>query len=139
MDSLLGVFGYPAGSGRVLLAGDLPLRYYSDSFALRKFNWKLPEGGGVRTLISASSPGSSLGRGLLGGCWTRGAGGVWKRVRLTKKTASTLVWRHGGLHAFYGKRWKRFCVPEDVSEGFSVKRRRLALGHHGGFPRVGVG
>ena len=29
LDSLLGVFGYPAGSGRVLLACDLPLRYYS--------------------------------------------------------------------------------------------------------------
>ena len=139
LDSLLGVFGYPAGSGRILLAGDLPLRYYSGSFALRKPTWKLPEGGGVRTLISASSPGSNLGRNVLGGCWTRGAGGIWKRVRLTKKTANTLVWRHGDLHALHGKRWKRLRVPEDVSGGFSVKRGRLALGHHGDFPRVGVG
>ena len=47
LDSLLGVFGYPAGAGRVLLDGDLPLRYYSGSFALRKPTWRLPgEGGG---------------------------------------------------------------------------------------------
>ena len=75
LDSLLGVFGYPAGSGRVLLAGDLPLRYYSGSFALRKPTWKLPEGGGVRTLVAAGSFGGSLMDGGLGGCWTRGAGG----------------------------------------------------------------
>ena len=42
LDSLLGVFGYPAGSGRLLLAGDLPLRYNSGCFAMRKPAWKLP-------------------------------------------------------------------------------------------------
>ena len=36
LDSLLEVFGYPARSGRLLLAGELPLRYYTGNFALRK-------------------------------------------------------------------------------------------------------
>ena len=52
LDSLLGVFGYPSGSGRLLLAGDLPLRYYPGSFALRKPTWKLPRDGGVRALVT---------------------------------------------------------------------------------------
>ena len=43
LDSLLGVVGYLPRSGRVLLAGDLPLRFYSGNFALRKPSWKLPE------------------------------------------------------------------------------------------------
>ena len=42
--------------GWVLLDGCLPLRYYSGSFALRKPTWRLPEGGEVRTLVSASFP-----------------------------------------------------------------------------------
>ena len=45
LDSLLEVFGYPARSGRSVLAGDLPLRYYSGNFALRKPSWGLPEVG----------------------------------------------------------------------------------------------
>ena len=141
LDSLLGVFGYPAGSGRVLLAGDLPLRYYSGCFALRKPTWRLPKEGGVRTLISDEAVRSVLERDVLGGCWTRGAGGFWKRVRLTKKTASSLVRRHGELHAIHGKRWKRLRVAGDFlgSGDHSIKRGRLTLGGHGVFPREGVG
>ena len=86
LDSLLGFFVYPAGSGRVLLDGHLPLRYYSGCFALRKPTWKLPEEGWVCTSVCNGSPGGWVVRGDPGGCWTRGAGGIWKRVRLTKKT-----------------------------------------------------
>ena len=53
LDSLPFFFGYPAKSGRVLLAGDLPLRYYSGNFALQKPCWSLPEAGGVQALIAA--------------------------------------------------------------------------------------
>ena len=53
----------------MLLDGDLPLRYYSGSFALRRPTWRLPGDGGVRTLVSASSLDDELGRGNLGGCW----------------------------------------------------------------------
>ena len=141
LDSLLGVFGNPAGSGAVLLAGDLPLRYYSGSFVLRKPTWRLPQDGGVRTLVIGSSLPDDLGSNGLGICWTRGAGGFWKRVRLTKKTANSLVRRHGDLHALHGKRWKRLHVSGDVlgSGDRSVKRGRLTLSQHGDFPRVGVG
>ena len=34
LDSLLGVFGYPEGSGGLLLSGDLPLRFCSGKFCL---------------------------------------------------------------------------------------------------------
>ena len=74
-------------SGSLLLAGDLPLRYYSGNFALRKPSWSLPDYGGVRALLSAGGSGVGLvefpvvrNRVGSGGCWTGGAGGAWKRV-----------------------------------------------------------
>ena len=75
-----------------------------------------------------------------GSCWTGGAGGIWKRVRLTKKTASALVRRHGDLHDLHGKRWK-ILHTHGVSFGDdgSCKRGRLSLHDHVGFPREGIG
>ena len=91
MDFLPEVFGYPAGSGRLLLAGELPLRYYSGNFALRKPGWSLPVVGGVQGILTPRGPDVGLVRVQVagdqvnsGGCWARGAGGTWKRVRLTK-------------------------------------------------------
>ena len=49
-----------------------------------------------------------------GGCWVKGAGGTWKRMRLTKKTASSLVRRHGVPHVLHGVRWKRLRSPDEV-------------------------
>ena len=147
LDSLLEGFGYPARSGRLLLAGELPLRYYSGNFALRKPSWSLPNAGAVKALLTAFGPdagasGSCDGWGQMnpGSCWTRGAGGIWKRVRLTKKTASALVRRHGDLHDLHGKRWKRLHT-HGVSFGDdgSCKRGRLSLHDHVGFPREGIG
>ena len=141
LDSILGVFGYPAVSGRVLLDGCLPLRYYNGSFALRKPTWKLPERGEVCSLVAASSPSDGQQCSGQGECWTRGAGGAWKRVRLTKKTASSLVRRHGEIHALNGKRWKRLHVSEEGlgSGDGSSKRGRFLLQGQGDFPREGVG
>ena len=70
-----------------------------------------------------------------GGCWTRGAGGTWKRVRLTKKTASTLVGKHSALHVLHGKRWKRLRAFGDVLDwgARSCKGERLSLHGHGFF------
>ena len=48
LDSLFEVFGCPVRSGGLLLAGELPLRYYSGNFALRKPSWSLPDYGGVQ-------------------------------------------------------------------------------------------
>ena len=60
-------------------------------------------------------------------------------MRLTKKTASSMVRRHGELHALHGLRWKRLQVFEDAlgSGDRSVRRRCLT---HGGVPsgRSGV-
>ena len=47
LDELLVLFGYPSASGAGLLAGTLPLRYFSESFARRVPTWRLPEGGNV--------------------------------------------------------------------------------------------
>ena len=100
LDSLLEVFGDPVKSGGLLLAGELPLRYYSCNFALCTPSWSLPDYGWVQALLSADGSGLvefPATRGPVGSgcCWTKGAGGTWKRMRLTKKTASSLVRRHG--------------------------------------------
>ena len=83
LDSLLEVFGYPVRSGSLLLAGELPLRYYSGNFALCKPSWSLPYCGGVQVLLSAEGSGLGLvefpaagGRESSGSCWTKGAGGT---------------------------------------------------------------
>ena len=52
LDSLLEVFSYPVGSGRMRLAGELPLRFYSCHFALRKPTWGLPENGGLQGILT---------------------------------------------------------------------------------------
>ena len=35
-------------------------------------------------------------------------------MRLTKKTASSLVRRHGVPHVLHGVRWKRLRCPDEV-------------------------
>ena len=147
LDSLREIFGYPARSGPLLLAGELPLRYYSGNFALRKPSWSLPEVGGVQALLTIVLADFSLGNYdagsghlMAGGCWTKGAGGFWKRVRLTKKTASSLVRRHGDLRVLHGRRWKRLHAFEGFfGEDGSCKRRRLSVHVSGSFPREGIG
>ena len=114
LDSLLAVFRYPVGSGGLLLSGELPLRFCSGNFALRRPSWSLPDSGGVQALLSEGGSDLSIaelpavqGRVDSGGCWTKGAGGTRKRMRLTKKTDGSLVRRCGVLHVFHGVRWKR--------------------------------
>ena len=129
----------------MLLAGELPLRYYSGNFALRKPSWSSPDYGGVQALLSAEGSGLvevPAARGPVGsGCWTKGAGGTWKRMRLTKKTASSLVRSHGVPHVFRGVRWKRLRSPDEASGSGAIsdKRGRFSLHEHGFFPREGVG
>ena len=54
LDELLGLFRYPPGSGRALLAGTLPLQYCAARFACRTPTWRLPVSGGVVDLVIAS-------------------------------------------------------------------------------------
>ena len=75
------------------------------------------------------------------GCWIKGAGGTWKRMRRTKKTDGSLVSRCGVPHVFHGVRWKRlrFC---DESLGFGAhddKRGLFLSDERVSFPREGVG
>ena len=44
----------------MLLAGELPLRYYSGNFPFRKPSWSLPDYGGVQVLLSAEGSGLGL-------------------------------------------------------------------------------
>ena len=53
LDELLVLFGYCAGSGADLLAGTLPLRYYSESFACRIPTWRLPVDGSVTSFLAS--------------------------------------------------------------------------------------
>ena len=140
LDSLLEVFGYPVKSGRLLLTGEVPLRYYSGNFALRKPSWSLPEVGGVQSLIADTSFRSAGGGQLqAGSCWTKRAGGIWKRVRLTKKTDGCLVRIRDDLHVAPSKRWKRLHVFVIFGDDDRCKRRSLSLHGHGFFPREGIG
>ena len=149
LDSLLAVFGYPVGSGGLLLSGDLPLRFCSGNFALRRPSWGLPDSGGVQALLSEGGPGLRIselpaaeGRAHSGGCWTKGAGGTWKRMRLTKNTAVSLVRRHGIPHVLHGVRWKRLRSHDDAL-GFGARNNKrgtfFSFHEHGFFPREGVG
>ena len=60
LDSLLAVFGYPVGSGGLLLFGELPLRFCSGNLALRRPSWSLPDSGGVEALLSEVGPDLSI-------------------------------------------------------------------------------
>ena len=130
------------------LSGELPLRFCSGNFALRRPSWSLPDSGGVQALLSEGGPDLSIaelpavqGRVHSGGCWTKGAGGTWKRMRLTKKTAGSLVRRHGIPLVLHGVGWKRLRSHDEVL-GFGArndKRGRFSLHEHGFFPRKGVG
>ena len=51
--TLLFLFGYSAASGADLLAGALPLRYYSENFARRIPTWRLPERGNVASFLAS--------------------------------------------------------------------------------------
>ena len=62
-------------------------------------------------------------------------------MRLTKKTAGSLVRRHGVHHVLHGVRWKRLRSLDEAlgSEARSDKRGRFSLHEHGFFPGEGVG
>ena len=95
MDELLVLFGYPSASGAGLLAGTLPPRYYSESFARRVPTWRLPGGGSVANFLASGEllqSGPSALSAALGGAsvyLASGSGGGVKRVRLFRKNTST--------------------------------------------------
>ena len=87
LSDLLGLLGYPSGSGGSLLDGSLKLRYNTFPFARKKPTWRLPEGGNVIGII-ASFGVSEHASGARGGLGSDGRSFVrqgFKRVRFTKK------------------------------------------------------
>ena len=101
LDELVVLFGYPAASGADLLAGTLPLRYYSESFARRIPTWRLPESGNVASflasveLVRGGPSALSAAFGCAGVCLARGSGGGVKRVRQYRKTPAHLEYFGG--------------------------------------------
>ena len=89
LDDLLFLFGYPVGSGQLLVDGSLRMRYCSANFSCKKPTWRLPHPGGVAALVDAASlcalvAGSSGSGDILS---LRDFGNdKSKRIRQTKKT-----------------------------------------------------
>ena len=149
LDELLVLFGYPAASGADLLAGTLPLRYFSESFARRVPTWRLPGDGNVAGFFASGGlvrGGSSALSAALGGagvCLASGSGGGVKRVRLYRKTPAHLA-RQGipGVQV-RSRVWKRLRSPQDSASGLPgakfLRVHQEAGGHDPGFARVGIG
>ena len=91
---LLRLFRYPPRSGRALLAGTLPLRYWAACFACKTPTWQLPVPGCVVDLVAVHD---GAGReDLVAGvrqevCWVRSSGLGWKRIRRNRKTPAHLA------------------------------------------------
>ena len=149
LDELLILFGYPAASGAGLLAGTLPLRYFSENFARRIPTWRLPENGSVACFLASGElfrGGPSALSAALGGagvCLARGSRGGVKRVRLYRKTPAHLARQGISVVQVRPRVWKRLRDPLGSDSGLpGAKFLRVHLeaeGHDPGFARVGIG
>ena len=149
LDELLLLFGYPAASGADLLAGTLPLRYYSESFARTIPASRLPESGNVASFLASGElvrGGPCALSSALGGAGfflARGSGGGVKRVRLYRKHQQTLLDRVFQGVQVRPRIWKRLRDPLGSASGLPgakfLRVHQEAGGHDPGFARVGVG
>ena len=145
LDELLVLFGYPAASGADLLAGTLPLRYYSESFARRIPTWRLPESGNVASfpasgdLVRGGPNALSAALGGAGVCLARGSGGG----RLYRKTPAHLARQGISGVQVRSRVWKRLWSSQDSASGLPgakfLRVHQEAGGHDPGFARVGIG
>ena len=117
LDELLVLFGYPSASGASLLAGTLPLRFFSESFACRIPNWRLPEGGNIpsffasRGLVWGGHNALFTALGRAGVYLGSGSGGGAKRVRLHRKTPAHLARQGIPVVQVRPRVWKRLRNP----------------------------
>ena len=130
LDDLLVLFGYPVGSGRLLVDGSLWMRYCSANFSCKKRTWGLPSFGGVAALVCAASVptpvGSSFDFGSFAGRSNLGDENK-KRIRLAKKT---------NVKKRFGDDFGRQPIPERWRKGFLGIRFPSDVG---GITRSGVG
>ena len=149
LDELLVLFGYCAASGADLLAGTLPLRYFSESFARKVPTWRLPGRGSVASflasgkLVRGGPCALSAALGGAGVCLASGSGGGVKRVRLFRKTPAHLARQGVSVVQVRSRVWKRLRDPLGSDSGLpGVKFLRVhqeAEGHVPGFDREGIG
>ena len=143
LNELSGLFRYPPGSGRALLAGTLPLRCCAARFACSGPTWRLPDSGHVAGLVTAVV---GVAEQAVVDCaahevsWVSGSVSGRKRIRLNRKTPAHLVESRDQSRP---RVWKRLRHLEHSS--FSVpepKRRRGDQDGGGCNPvqiRIGVG
>ena len=152
LDELLALFRYPAGSGRALLAGTLPLRYCAARFACLTPSWRLPVPGSVGRLVAAYAGAgcrAAVGEVGQGVHWASGSDSGWKRIRLNRKTPAHLA---GYMIHPRPRVWKRLShvgfssvsIHDVLFEIFDSdhKRRRCEQNDGGCIPfheRTGVG
>ena len=149
LDELLVLFGHPAASGTDLLAGSLPLRYFSESFARRIPTWCLLVRGSVasflasRDLVGSRPCALFTALGAASVCLPGGSGRGVKRVRLYKKTPAHLARQGVSGVPVRPKVWKRLrcSLDSDASlPGAKFLRVLQEVGGHGsGFVRAGIG
>ena len=97
---LLGLFRYPPGSGRALLAGTLPLRCCAAQFACWTPTWRLPVSGQVVDLVTADV--GAVREAIADGACQEVhrvsvSGPGRKRIRLNRKNSCTPRGVHGSL------------------------------------------
>ena len=122
-NELLGLFRYPARSGRALLAGTLSLRYSAARFACSTPTWRLPVPGRVADLVAAHV---GAGREALVDDvgqevhWVSGSGSGRKRIRLNRRTPAHLA---GCMVHSRPRVWKRLSHVETSSISDHKRRR----------------
>ena len=124
LSAICGVLGYPRGSAAELLDGVLKLRCCTTPFSKRFPTWSLPPVGHGRIRSLDVATGHAVG----------GGGNMVKRVRLTRKTHSSVtpVNIPDQGHST-PRRWKRLRLPSSEGVGGEAGVPRNL------FPRLGVG
>ena len=143
LNELLGLFRYPPGSRRALLAGTLLLRYCAARFACRTPTWRLPVSGHVVDLVTARV--GAVREAIVDGAgqevhWVGGSGPGPKRIRLNRKTPAHLA----GFRVQSRPRvWKRLRLVGCSRVSIPDHKRRRGDQDDGGYNpaqvRTGVG
>ena len=123
LNELLGLFRYPPGSWRALLAGTLPLRCCAARFACRT-TWRLPVSRHVVDLVAANV-GAVRGAFVDGAAqevlWVSSSGPGRKRIRLNRKTPAHLV---GSMVQSRPRVWKSLRHEGHSSVSIADHKRR---------------